>query len=262
MLWFWISPIYFSWYKVRQDQGWGQLRSWSWVQLQLRSWSWNWSWNLRSWSWYSGDWPELELKLMELELELIFKRLAGVGVGVETPGVGVGIGVETLRIWNWSWKFFFFIYTYIQVLFEIYNLETVPIILCLCNGPLACWLNHSRERLRSGAVVVIVLSCVIWTRQHWFAQEQSSQHDNSSWQSVWQPYIHTNMQGSQPDNFIVVSLTTLQAIQWCQAFCCDGCGAVHKTNTQSKVNGLYCDKSYVQVAFSHIKNRFKPWFTN
>ena len=133
----------------------------------------------------------------------------------------------------------------------------------ICNGPLACWLNHSRERLRkTGAVVVIVLSCVIWTRQHWFAQEQGSQHDNSSWQSVWQPYIHTNMQGSQPDNFIVVSLTTLQAIQWCQAFCCNGCGAVHKTNTQSKVNGLYCDKSYVQVAFSHIKNRFKPWFTN
>ena len=92
----------------------------------------------------------------------------------------------------------------------------------ICNGPLACWLNHSRERLhKTGAVFVTVLSCVIWTRQYWFAQEQGSQHDN----------------------FIVVSLTTLQAIQWCQAFCCDGCGAVHKTNTQSKVNGLYCDKT-------------------
>ena len=65
----------------------------------------------------------------------------------------------------------------------------------------------------------------------------------TSWQSVWQPYRHTNVKGSQPDNFIVVSLTTLQAIKWCQAFCCDGCGAVHKTNTQGKVNGLYCDKA-------------------
>ena len=89
---------------------------------------------------------ELELKPPELELELIFKRLAGVGVGVETPGVGVGVGVdiqETCRSWswswnsrswswNWSWNFVkFFIYTYIQVLFETYNFETVPIILCL-----------------------------------------------------------------------------------------------------------------------------------
>ena len=63
----------------------------------------------------------MELKLLELELELIFKRLAGVGVGVETPGVG--IGVEILSS--------FFIYTYIQVLFETYNFETVPIILCI-----------------------------------------------------------------------------------------------------------------------------------
>ena len=85
----------------------------------------------------------------------------------------------------------------------------------------------------------------------------------TSWQSVWQPYRHTNMKDSQPDNFIVVSLTTLQAIKWCQAFCCDGCGAVHKTNTQSKVNGLYCDKNDVQVVTcSHIKNKLKLWFTN
>ena len=79
----------------------------------------------------------------------------------------------------------------------------------------------------------------------------------ASWQSVWQPYIHTNVKDSQPDHFIVVSLTTLQAIKWCQAFCCDGCGAVHLTNTESKVDGLYCDKNYVQVAFSHTKNKFK-----
>ena len=72
----------------------------------------------------------------------------------------------------------------------------------------------------------------------------------TSWQSVWKPYIHTNVKSSQPDNFIVVSLTTLQAIKWCQAFCCDGCGAVHGTNTQSEVSGLYCDKNYVQVAFT------------
>ena len=49
----------------------------------------------------------------------------------------------------------------------------------------------------------------------------------TSWQSVWQPYRHTNVKGSHPDNFIVVSLTTLQVIKWCQAFCCDGCSAVH-----------------------------------
>ena len=72
----------------------------------------------------------------------------------------------------------------------------------------------------------------------------------ASWQSVWQPYRHTNMKSSQPDTFLVVSLTTLQTIKWCQAFCCDGCGAVHRTNTQSKGNRLYCDKNYVQVAFT------------
>ena len=84
-------------------------RSWSW------SWSWNsWSWSW-SWSWYSRDLPELELelelKLPELELELELKLS------------GVGIGVEILSS--------FFIYTYIKVLFETYNFETVPIILCL-----------------------------------------------------------------------------------------------------------------------------------
>ena len=45
---------------------------------------------------------ELELKLPELELELELKFCKG-----------------------------FFIYTYIQVLFETYSFETVPIILCL-----------------------------------------------------------------------------------------------------------------------------------
>ena len=155
---YWIEPHNEAWVKticrwfcdmvIRSGQGWGQLRSWSWswvqLQLQLWSWSWNWSWNLWSWSWswYLRDLPELELELelklpeLELELELIFKRLAGVGVGVgvENPGLGVGIGVETLGSWswNWSWNFVkFFIYTYIQVLFETYNFETVPIILCL-----------------------------------------------------------------------------------------------------------------------------------
>ena len=78
------------------------------------------------------------------------------------------------------------------------------------------------------------------------------------WQSVWQPYRHKNMKDSQPDNFIVVSLTTLPAIKWCQAFCCDVMDAVQCIkNTQSKVNGLYCDKTYVQVAFSHIKNKLR-----
>ena len=77
---------------------------------------------------------ELELKIPELELELIFKRLAGVGVGVgvETHGVGVGIGVETLGSWIWNFVKFF-IYTYIQVLFETYNFETVPILLMPVN---------------------------------------------------------------------------------------------------------------------------------
>ena len=84
------------------------------------------------------------------------------------------------------------------------------------------------------------------------------------WQSVWQTYRHTNVKGSQPDNFIVVSRTILQPIKWYQAFCCDGCSAVQKTNTESKVNGLYCDKKYVHTAFSHISNsnfdlQTEPW---
>ena len=84
----------------------------------------------------------------------------------------------------------------------------------------------------------------------------------TSWQSVWQPYKRTHEKGSQSDNFIVVSLTTLQAIKWCQVFYCDGCSAVHKTNIQSKVNGLNYDKNYVQVTFSHIKNKLKIYKLN
>ena len=81
--------------------------------------------------------------------------------------------------------------------------------------------------------------------------------------AVWQPYRNTHVKGSQHDNFIVVSLTTLQANKWCQAFCCDGCGVVHKRNTQSKVNGLQvvfvrivtnaCPGMYVGVYSSNIK---------
>ena len=55
--------------------------------------------------------------------------------------------------------------------------------------------------------------------------------------------LQTKWEGSHPDNFTVVSLTALQAIKWCQAICCPECSAVHKTNTWSKVDGLYCDET-------------------
>ena len=51
----------------------------------------------------------------------------------------------------------------------IFVLGGVSEVLCIwwCNRPLACWLNHYRERSQKfGAVVVNVLSCIIWTRQH------------------------------------------------------------------------------------------------
>ena len=59
-------------------------------------------------------------------------------------------------------------------------------------------------------------------------------------------------------------MTTLQEIKWCQAFCCGGYSAVHKTNTWSKVEELYCGKTNLTLYKwpSHISLKLKLWFKN
>ena len=91
------------------------------------------------------------------------------------------------------------------------------------------------------------LSCSLWPHcnMNRAALNCSVVRQSAWWVLGGQTDNPTDKQGesSQLDNFIVVSLTTLEAIKWGQDFCCDGCGAVHKTNTWSKVDGLYCDKT-------------------
>ena len=79
----------------------------------------------------------------------------------------------------------------------------------------------------------------------------------TSWQSVWQPYRHTNVKGSQPDNFIVVSLTPHRQSNGTRPSAVMDAVQCTKQILKVKLTGYIVIKNYVQVAFSHIKNKLK-----